>query len=260
MITSGLIRLEIMRSFAYPKSYLIRNMLPALIKISAVWILWQAIIESAPSGIGSLSSEYLRAYSVIAPSLYLLLRPEQAFLMSEIYSGTITRYFVYPKNFVWTQLARQIGFSLTRLPEILLIGVFVFFSFDLNLNLASLFFFAVFCLLSFILTFLMFMCAELISMLIEEGWTFSHILDRLIFGFGGLVIPITLFPSPVQDLLSLTPFPFVCFVPAQMILNDAINGMLIKHFLVGLLYVFLLSFLASYLYKIGRERYTAYGS
>lgn len=256
-----IILIEVQKQLAYPITFLLRISLPSIIKILGVALLWRAILQSSPNGIGSAGADFIKLYSVLAPALYIFLKTEPAFVVREIYDGTIQRYFTYPRPFLLIAFLRHVGFLVTRIPEffIILLAVEFFlgghiFRFD-NLLICL-----VWLILSVCLIFSMFVAAELVCMIIEEGWSLSHILDRLVLLAGGSVIPLNLMPDMIQNFLWFTPFPLIVYVPVLGILD---NNYPVPSALVILAYCFWISFfllIAWLIYRHGREVFTAYGT
>lgn len=54
----------------------------------------------------------------------------------------------------------------------------------------------------------------------------SWIISKLIFAFGGLFFPVSFFPPVIRDLVMLTPFPSVIFIPGQFMLTQDVSVLL----------------------------------
>lgn len=249
--------LEIQRQLAYPKNFIVRLTLPVFFKVLAVHLLWKVIVNSGAEWI---DSNNILKYSVLAPVFYLLLRPEPAFIMREVYDGTIQRYFTYPKNFFAIIFFRHIGYLLTRVLEFLLMLLITLYFFNHTLSLNNFLSFLILGSVASINLFLIFASLELITLTLEEGWSLSLILDRLIFLCSGVIMPLHFFPEQFQTFLYFTPFPYLVYLPVSAFLEGISIEKGIKCFVAGLAWMVIFIFTSSFLYKIGRERFTAYGT
>lgn len=253
--------IELQRQLAYPVTFLLRISLPSVIKVLAVALLWRAILQDNIEGIGGVEADFIKVYSVLAPAIYIFLKTEPAFIMREIYDGTIQRYFTYPRPFLLVCLLRHFGFILTRIPEFLLVVFAVEFFLGGDIfTVGSIFTLFAFMLLSGLLLFSMFVATELVCMIIEEGWSLTHILDRLIIVASGSVIPVSLMPEFAQKILWLTPFPLIVYIPVSEVLSDEFS---LKSALFLPAYIFWIGFfvcLSWLLYREGRKVYSPYGT
>lgn len=253
--------IELQRQLAYPVTFLLRISLPSVIKVLAVALLWRAILQNNVEGIGGVEADFIKVYSVLAPAIYIFLKTEPAFIIREIYDGTIQRYFTYPRPFLLVCLLRHLGFLLTRIPEFVLVMLAVEFFLAENIfGVGHVLTLLAFLLLSGLLLFSMFVATELVCMIIEEGWSLSHILDRLIIVASGSVIPVSLMPEFAQKILWFTPFPLIVFIPVSEVLVGEFSQKLAFILPAYIFWIGFFVWLSWLLYKEGRKVYSPYGT
>ncbi|MCS6962199.1 MAG: hypothetical protein NZT61_06845 [Deltaproteobacteria bacterium] len=255
--------IELKRQLAYPVTFIIKLILPSIVKILGVFLIWQAVIYENPGGLKDYSASFLSGYSILAPAIYVFLRPEHGFIIREVYDGTIQRYFLLPVSFFSIAFSRHLGFLIARMPEILVAFCITIYLSGSQLSLFQFLVFLCFCFMSSILLFLCFCAAELVSLVLEEGWSISHILDRIVMVLSGMAFPITMLPDSALKILQLTPFPLMSFVPTYQLLNPSgasFSFEIVKLLMLYSVWILLFALLSHALYETGRKTYSPYGT
>ena len=185
------------------------------------------------------------------------------FISREIYDGSHTRFIVYPVSFLYfkycTALAQQF-FCLIQLFIALglcylIVGETqgVHFSF-INLVLGS---FSV--LIGGALYFSLAINIESLAFWIERTFSISLSLFLMTNILGGIVLPLTLFPTWAQTLLHYSPFPYFVYVPVQAFLGAYSISLWLNAALIALAWIVLLQIFGRALFKLGSKQYTGIG-
>jgi ABC-2 type transport system permease protein len=131
-------------------------------------------------------------------------------------------YLLTPVDPVWRYVSAHVAERLARLPfsAVIVVGFFIFyaparFSPDLwNVSLAF-----VFCIFAFVLRFLLQYTLGL-SVFWTERATAVEMLMFVVYMFlSGAVAPLDMFPAAARELVMWTPFPYLIWVPARLIVG-----------------------------------------
>lgn len=181
-------------------------------------------------------------------------------LSEDIRLGKISSYLIYPFSF-WEfhaakYLARQVVqvvialitiiccyFLLNRLyiafdPVSLSIGIFVAL-------LAGYYWFAANYLIG------------ILAFWLDETWTIMVGLQIMTYFFSGAIIPLELFPETMVEILNWTPFPYISFIPAKILMGHI--PPLLPIFGILTFWSALISLISYLVWRKGLAKYTASG-
>ena len=94
----------------------------------------------------------------------------------------------------------------------------------------------------------------------EMAWGL-HFLFIAIFVefFSGSLFPLDILPTYIQNILNLTPFPYLIFFPIQIYLGKVGPWLILKGIVISLVWVFILQGILNYVWKKGLTIYQAEG-
>jgi len=76
--------------------------------------------------------------------------------------------------------------------------------------------------------------------------------------FSGLIAPLDVFPDSIRDVLILTPFPYLVYFPAAILVDLKIQ--LFKGWLIMIFWIILCYTLNRWLWKKGLKHYSGMGA
>lgn len=100
-------------------------------------------------------------------------------------------------------------------------------------------------------------CIGCLSFWITETWGVSAIKTLLLSVFAGSLFPLSLLPPSIQNLLFLTPFPYLCYFPTALIIDNIQTD--VRYLGYGAIWGFLLLVLAKLIWKTGLRKYESAG-
>jgi len=72
---------------------------------------------------------------------------------------------------------------------------------------------------AWILHFCMMALIGLAAFVVEETNSFELIYQKLVFVLGGMMLPLDLFPTWLQEIVRLLPFPYMMYAPARLFIK-----------------------------------------
>lgn len=179
----------------------------------------------------------------------------------ELNQGTLSPRLLQPLDPVWRHVAGHISERLARLPFLLaLLGAFaliypagVWMPSPGHLLLAS-----ISIILTFALRFLIQYTLALLAFWTERAAAIDELWFLLYMFLAGLIAPIDLFPPAVRQVVVWTPFPYLVYFPANLLLGREQNPAMGFAITLGWLAVWYA--LNRWLWKRGLKRYSGMGA
>lgn len=144
----------------------------------------------------------------------------------EVVEGRLSPKLLQPLDPVWHHVASHLGERMARMPfSLLLVGLF-FLLYPQALWLPSLsqlllFFLAV--LLAFALRFVTQYTFALFAFWTERATAIEQFYFLFYLFLSGMVAPLELFPETLRQILLWTPFPYMIYFPASLLLGLPVN-------------------------------------
>ncbi|MDC3379263.1 ABC-2 family transporter protein [Planctomycetota bacterium] len=188
------------------------------------YFLWSAVFaETGAEEIGGYTFRSMIVYYVLVVLIAKVVRGVEGFsagaISQEIYDGSLNRYLVYPTSYLPFKYAQHLGGTLPAVLQLLVLGGVCAFAIglpigalELALTLASL-------MAAHLLWFLLVYPLHAVAFWADNVWSLVVLLRFGSALFGGAMIPLALFPGPVQDALRWTPFPHLFYGPVNTLLG-----------------------------------------
>lgn len=183
-----------------------------------------------------------------------------------VVEGRLSNMLLKPINPIWGFITMHLSEQATRLPFWLAIVVGIFCCYpealwvphltDIVLGLMAI-------VLAFTLRFCMQYTFAMCAFWIERASALEQLSYLPYLFLSGYLAPLNLFPPAVRQLAEWTPFPYVLYFPAQLLIGNSQqlgNPAIAKGFLVMLGWIFLFGILSRVLWQRGLRRYSAMGA
>ncbi len=180
---------------------------------------------------------------------------------SLVVRGTLSPYLLQPINPVWRFVASHLGERIARFPFLIALTAIFFALYPQAFWVPSLANFTQACLclfLAFCLRFIMQYAFAMIAFWSERANAIEDLWFFLYLFLSGFIAPLDLFPSGVRKLAELTPFPYLIYMPAQLMIGNPVN--LTKGLSVMALWGGFFFLLYQILWRCGLRRYSAMGA
>lgn len=212
------------------------NMLLTISKILFAYLLWGIIFDGKEHIAGFTYSSML-SYYIISSFLSQL---DMSSRISEeitqrIRNGTFSKYMTIPVNIMGYFVAMEIGtivfyFGFDLIAAVLWVYVFRI-NFVLTTDCILLLSAVILIVLGLIFMIQLNYLLGILTLKFEEISTFLMIKDNLLALITGTIIPLTLLPESIIDIMKFLPFYYVTYLPTMLLLgqnaNEAVSGIVI---------------------------------
>lgn len=257
-------KISFAQEFAYRVNFImwrIRNVL----QIFLVFFLWDTVFSNPNRIIFGYTREKILTYVFLTIFVKALVFSSRTVEVSgEIAQGQLSNYLLRPISYFkywWTRDMSSKFLNIAfALVEFSILSIFlkpnIFLQTDPLYLLLFLFsvviaIFFYFCLL--------FIVSAIPFWMPEVAWGGNFILIVILESLSGTVFPIDILPSVFQNILYLTPFPYLIFFPIQIYLGNLSLIFIAKGFVISLVWGFILYSLMRTIWKRGIMVYQAFG-
>lgn len=179
----------------------------------------------------------------------------------QVVQGTLSPLLLQPLDPGWHHLANHLSERLARLPFVLILVVLFFVLYPQSFWLPSfgtvlLFLLAV--ILAFMLRFLIQYTLAMFSFWLERASALEQIWFLFFLFLSGIVAPLEVFPPQVGEFVLWTPFPYILYFPAALLVGLPVN--VGRGFLAMLGWCVIFFVLNRWLWRRGLKRYSGMGA
>jgi len=258
-------KISFAQEFAYRVNFImwrVRNVLQFFL----VFFLWNTVFSDSGRVVFGYDKAKILTYVfglLIVRALVLSARA--ADVAGEIARGDISNYLLKPINYFKYWLTRDISSKALNLSfagtEVILLYFLLKPPFFLQTNPGVLFGFLLAIILAMLIYFvLLFIVSSIPFWMPEAGWGMHFLLTVVVVEFlSGALFPLDILPSTLQNVLYLSPFPYLIFFPLQVYLGKITGFAIVKGLLVSSLWVVVLWFVMNAVWRRGLKAYQAHG-
>ncbi len=179
----------------------------------------------------------------------------------EVVEGKLSPRLLQPIDPVWHHVAGHLGERVARLPfSVALIGLFFLLYPEAAWipELGRLLLFIPLILITFCLRFLIQYTLALLAFWTERASALEQFWYLFYLFLSGMIAPLSLYPPGLAEILMWTPFPYLIYVPASLLIGMPVNVLQA----MGVTCVWLLLFwvLNRWLWRQGLRRYSGMGA
>ena len=177
----------------------------------------------------------------------------------EVLEGKLSPLLLQPLDPGWRHFSSHLAERLARLPFIaVLVGLFLALYPAARQRPAHIGWGLVAVGLAFCLRFLMQYTYAMVAFWVERATAIEQFSFLLYTFFSGMVAPLTLFPDMIRSVVFWTPFPYLIYVPASLIVGLPID--IEKSMAITIVWCFIFWSLNRFLWQQGLKRYSGMGA
>lgn len=236
----------------------------SVLRVLVVYVLWSSMLLSY-GNVAHYSRNNLLSYVLLTMIVQSVVFSSRTIdISSDISSGDLTNILLKPINYFKYYLAQDVGNKAMNLVfSIVELSLFIYFfrpTIFLQSNLALLGI-SIFLLIlaAFIYYFLNTTLGFLAFYNPENVWAPRFLFFMIVDFLAGSLFPLDILPSALFKLLMLTPFPYFLYFPISVYLGRFTGVSLVFYSFIGLVWLFVLSRLATVLWRRGLKTYEAWG-
>lgn len=203
-------------------------------------------------------------YFIVIQILTTLVFTRVGFVIgSDIQKGDLSNYLIKPISYLLFQTLRQFSRNLMQIMFgliffIILISMVNFqFLLDFKLSYLGIGMFSM--VIGYITNICLVMIIGLSAFWISNSSRLLFMFYAILSIFSGLMMPLNFFPPAIQEIIFNTPFPYIFYVPAQILMGNLDLAAYLKLLPMSLLYLVLLSTVTFSIFKLGIKKYEAVG-
>lgn len=235
----------------------------SVLQLLLVYFIWWTVFQSQAQVFNYTQSSIL-TYIMVASLIRAIILSSRAIdVAGQINDGSIVNFLIKPLGFIKYYLARDLADKLLNLFfvifEITLLVVILKPSIFIQSNPHNLGLFVAATCLGLILYFIFVFTIGMLAFWIENVWAPLFLVTMFLEGFGGGLFPVDILPSPIYQILLLTPFPYFIYFPAKIYLGTLAINEVIFGFVVLLTWIIAAFWLMLWLLKKGLRHYSAFG-
>jgi ABC-2 type transport system permease protein len=254
------LRVSVQNQLAYPGELWMRTIFIVLIMFifSSLWHTTYG--EMNASSFGGFTLTQMLWYLAITESL-MLSRPRDSLRIDEeVRSGDLAYALIRPYSFVAYRYAQMLGERLVRFGINLAVAapLALLFSGGIGISAQGLLPGAVAVFTAVSIDFLFVLAVSLLAFWIEDTSSMLFIYDRLLMIAGGMLLPLSLFPGPLEVIARALPFSAIINGPAQTLVvyqGDEFLTLLVRQGIALAVAILL----ASAVFRLGMRRIHANG-
>ncbi len=258
--------MEARRRMSYRVDFWINSVAGFAAEFAIVWFLWKAMFaESGAEIIAGFTFEQVLVYYVVAILVGRLVRGTEfeGQPSEDIYAGGLNRYLLFPAPYFGVKYAQGAGALLPALVQAVLFGtVWLLIAGgrgmeDVTLLSGAMAIGAL--LLANILYYLMAYALHLVAFWADNVWSLLVALRFASGLFGGLMVPLALFPDGLREANSYLPFRSLFALPAETLLGRITPEAWAFGMGVGSAWVLILTVVVRVIWRRGNLQYSGIG-
>jgi ABC-2 type transport system permease protein len=250
--------------FVYPVNFIMWRV-RTVVQILIAYFLWDTVFMDPTREVFGYNRARIMTYVlglIIVRSVVLSARSGE--VAGELSRGDLTNYLVKPVNYLryWftRDMADKVMNILFGIVEFTLIILVLKPTIFLQTNPAYLLIFLALMVLAVIaFFFLLFIFSSFTAWYPNQAWAAAFFLMIFVEFLGGGFFPIDVLPPVVQNIIYLTPFPYLLFYPLQVYLGKFSLAMSLRGLAIAFVWVVLLIFLVKKMWKEAVKVYDVAG-
>ncbi len=257
--------LEIRKTLSYRADFWIQFIASIGIHVAVAYFLFKAIFDvNNITELGGYRLDTLIIYYFFVPFIQRMTHSQEEYgLSKEIYDGNFNKYLIYPVDVVTYKFMSHLGYAFVGFVQFTLaIAILVGFSLippDMKISWQSYLMFIPITLLSSYVIFIMVFSLELVAFWADTVWSLVVMLRLVLHLFGGLMIPIEMFPEQLRTAVSYLPFQFSMSIPARCLMGKIGWQEYSQLLAIGTFWAALTTLIAYGILRRGLKGYTGVG-
>jgi ABC-2 type transport system permease protein len=227
--------------------------------------LWSTVYHSSGrTYLGSLSESMMVTYCIVAALCYAFTGISRNVRESseDIRSGGLNKFLLRPIAHDLYTLAVGLAEKVPIVMMMLVLWAGITFMLPEVMHYGTIGSVATMCfflICGFLIRFFIGLAISYCAFWLEEVWTFHVLTDISLWFLSGMLVPLSMLPSSVQEMAIYAPFQYMSYIPASVFMGTVPEEMMIRHTIIAITWVGILWGLCRFLWWRGIVRFGAYG-
>ena len=255
---------EARKRMSYRVDFWVNAIVSFVTELGVAWFIVLAMFANG-GRVGDYSREGMLLYFVAVILAARLVRSSDLewAIADDIYNGALSRYLLYPANFFVLKYATQIGALLPVMIQVVLFGAWVPFVLGIPEGIHVTPATAAMCLgalaVANLLHFMTCLPLQLVAFWADNCWSLL-VAHRIVASLlGGLLLPLSLFPSWSQTALAALPFRYLFAFPVDVLLGRVAPAEYVAGLAVAILWCGVFAGISAAIWRRGTLQYTGVG-
>ncbi|MDD4049990.1 MAG: ABC-2 family transporter protein [Candidatus ainarchaeum sp.] len=212
--------------------------------------LWTVVFASKGEVIPGFTLSMMVWYLVFGEALVTSIGRFVKEVGDDIKSGEIANYLTKPYNYIVYKIFVSFGKGLINFMLVLFFGGIVAYLMvgGIKISLVSVPFLLIVALLAMLLNLVIASVISLFAFWIEDSSSLNYIYSKFTFIFGGMIVPLEVYPPLVEKIAAFLPFSYSAYHPSKLVLIFSFKTFL-EIFIVQLLWIGFFIIILFFLYK-----------
>jgi ABC-2 type transport system permease protein len=182
---------------------------------------------------------------------------------TDIYEGLLSRYLLYPVPYPVLKYAQALGALAPLMLQLVVFGsvapLFFRDGADARISIASILMFAISIFLANLLHFILMLPIQSVAFWADNVWSLAVAMRFLTTLCGGLMLPLELFPAWARPIVEASPFPYLFYTPARVLLGNASPSEWVIGLAIAAAWCVVLTIILRWVWRRGELEYTGVG-
>ncbi len=232
------------------------------VSLSGLVFVWLSVYRNGET-LGSYTLSGILTYYILIAFLRLTIADGVSMgfqVVEEIKDGRIVPYLLKPISYPLTMLADSLGRATINLSLVTPCIVAIIYGLTLQQYLPSakqLSLFFLFMMISLIFYYLLYFLSALATFWVDRGSNFIYGVIVISNFLNGSIVPLDIFPDWLSTISTALPFQFLMFTPIQFWMGRVTNPLQLS--LIAGIWILFLSFILSFVWRLGIKKFEAVG-
>jgi len=258
--------IEARKLMSYRADFWITAVVSFIAQLGVAWFLWDAIFSvSKGKTIGGYGFDAMVLYYVLVTLVTRLVRAQQleTDISQDIYDGALSRYLVFPTDYVGFKYAQFLGNAVPSVVQLVLfLGLYALvlpMPDDVTVTATSIVMACASVAVANLLFYSLTVPFQLVAFWADNVWSLGVMLRFVTAFLGGAMIPLDLFPEWSQRILDFLPFKYLFYFPVVTALGKVTPAEWGQGLLVSLSWCLITVGVSKLVWRRGMLVYTGVG-
>ena len=260
------VTLEARKLMSYRVDFWLSTFATFAVQLAIAYFLWRAVFEATgKSQIGGFSFDGMVLYYVLAILVAKLipLQGRHLSIAEDIYEGSLTRYLIYPASYSAFKLGEHVGLVVPAILQVALIAPLTALAVpmpeEFRITPLSVTWAALAVILANLMAFLIRLPVQAVAFWADNVWSLNVMVRFASEMLGGLMLPLSLFPSALAALLDWLPFKYFYAFPVLTLVGQTTFEEWLRGMGGMVIWCVLLAALSRWVLRRGYRVYTGVG-
>lgn len=260
------VSLETRKLMSYRAAFWLQAGVAFLAQLGVAYYLWRAVFEvTGRTAIAGYTQAEMILYYVLAILLGKLVlgQERETSMAQDIYDGGLSRYLLYPANYLGFKYAEHLGSLGPALAQLTVFGLASLPLLDApaaaGISATSVAQAAISVAIANGINFLIRYPIQGVAFWADNTWSLAVLMRMIISLLGGAMMPLALFPDGSRAALAWSPFPYLFDFPVNALLGRLPPGEWLRGAAIGVAWCLVLHAIGRRVWRRGFLEYTGVG-